>query len=179
MPIGINGSGNISGISAGGLPDYVIVTDDIASGAVTQAKLGTGVAGNGPAFSAYQNSSQTVSVNTWTKVSFQAENFDTSNCYDTATYRFTPNVAGYYQLSGGVSVNTSSCVIYAAIYKNGSSEKILQYSGPTVPAVFGSTLIYLNGTTDYVELYTYLTTGQSLTASSNNTYFQGALARAA
>lgn len=39
MPIGINGSGTITGISAGGLPDNVIVADDIAAGAVTPAKL--------------------------------------------------------------------------------------------------------------------------------------------
>ena len=38
MPIAINGSGTITGISAGGLPDGVITTDDIAAAAVTQAK---------------------------------------------------------------------------------------------------------------------------------------------
>ena len=31
MPIAINGSGSITGISAGGLPDGVITTDDLAS----------------------------------------------------------------------------------------------------------------------------------------------------
>lgn len=40
MPITLNGSGTISGISAGGLPDGVITTDDIAANAVTTAKLG-------------------------------------------------------------------------------------------------------------------------------------------
>ena len=38
MPITINGSGTVTGISAGGLPDNCIVTADIAAGAVTQAK---------------------------------------------------------------------------------------------------------------------------------------------
>ncbi len=38
MPITINGSGTVTGISAGGLPDDCIVTADIAAGAVTQAK---------------------------------------------------------------------------------------------------------------------------------------------
>ena len=38
MPITINGSGTVTGISAGGLPDDSIVTADIANGAVTQAK---------------------------------------------------------------------------------------------------------------------------------------------
>lgn len=41
MPISINGTGSITGISAGGLPDGVITTDDIASNAVTFGKIGT------------------------------------------------------------------------------------------------------------------------------------------
>ena len=41
MPITINGSGTVTGISAGGLPDSCITTDDIAANAVTYAKIGT------------------------------------------------------------------------------------------------------------------------------------------
>jgi hypothetical protein len=40
MPITINGTGTVTGISAGGLPDACITTDDIAANAVTAAKLG-------------------------------------------------------------------------------------------------------------------------------------------
>lgn len=42
MPITIAGSGTITGISAGGLPDDSIIAADIAAGAVTPAKLSTG-----------------------------------------------------------------------------------------------------------------------------------------
>ena len=41
MPITINGSGSVTGISAGGLPDDCITTAEIAANAVTTAKLGT------------------------------------------------------------------------------------------------------------------------------------------
>ena len=41
MAIAINGSGTITGISAGGLPDDCITTADIAANAVTYAKIGT------------------------------------------------------------------------------------------------------------------------------------------
>ena len=41
MPITINGSGTVTGISTGGLPDGCIATDDLANNAVTTAKLGT------------------------------------------------------------------------------------------------------------------------------------------
>ena len=41
MAITINGAGTITGISAGGLPDGVIVNDDIANTTITDAKLHT------------------------------------------------------------------------------------------------------------------------------------------
>lgn len=40
MSITINGTGSITGLTAGGLPDGSITTDDIALGAVTAAKIG-------------------------------------------------------------------------------------------------------------------------------------------
>jgi hypothetical protein len=41
MPIAINGSGTITGISVGGIPDGVVDTDVLAANAVTYAKIGT------------------------------------------------------------------------------------------------------------------------------------------
>ncbi|MFZ9569555.1 MAG: hypothetical protein ACO28M_06915 [Vulcanococcus sp.] len=45
MPITINGSGTVTGLSAGGLPDGSITTDDLAANAVTAAKLAAGAGG--------------------------------------------------------------------------------------------------------------------------------------
>ena len=42
MPIAINGSGTVTGISVGGLPDGIVDTDMIATGAVTAPKRGAG-----------------------------------------------------------------------------------------------------------------------------------------
>jgi hypothetical protein len=39
MPIVLDGSGSITGLSAGGLPDSSITSADIADGAITSAKL--------------------------------------------------------------------------------------------------------------------------------------------
>ena len=45
MPIVINGSGSITGISAGGLPNGIVDADMLAANAVTAGKLATGVGG--------------------------------------------------------------------------------------------------------------------------------------
>jgi len=42
MPIAINGSGTVTGISVGGLPDGIVDTDMLANGAATAAKRGAG-----------------------------------------------------------------------------------------------------------------------------------------
>ena len=42
MPITLNGSGTITGVSVGGLPDGIVDTDMIAAAAVTAPKRGPG-----------------------------------------------------------------------------------------------------------------------------------------
>ena len=42
MPIAINGSGTVTGLSVGGLPDGTVDTDTLADGAATSAKKGPG-----------------------------------------------------------------------------------------------------------------------------------------
>ena len=145
------------------------------------AKTGN-VSVDGPAFSAYQSSGQALSSNTQTKLQFQAEEFDTANCFDSTTnYRFTPNVAGYYQVSGGVAMASSATQIQLQVYKNGSLAKSLGSTfSSAVSWLYGSCLIYLNGSTDYIELYAYVAAGQNTYAASPaNTYFQAVMVRGA
>jgi hypothetical protein len=144
--------------------------------AVTLAALG-----NGPAFSAYQSSAQTISSSTYTKVNLQTEEFDTNACFDNATnYRFTPTVAGYYQVSGSVRVGASRTQIQVYIYKNGSSIKDLGTDvSSNVAQCNGSALVYFNGSTDYVELYCWIGATQALAAGVSGTYFQAAMVRSA
>ncbi len=134
--------------------------------------------GGAPAFSAYLGTNQTISANTWTKVQCNIEEFDTNSNYDNATnYRFTPTVAGYYQISGGLAMTAGSTTLIFAIYKNGSEFKRLQYSTSGV-SISGSYPIYFNGSTDYVEIYVY---SNNTTINSGNflTYFGGSFVRSA
>lgn len=161
-------------------------TAQLADANVTQAKLATNVAGNGPAFSAYQSSNLGITGGVFTKIQAAVEEFDTNSNYDNATnYRFTPTVAGYYQISGGVSFENGASAItryLVSIYKNGSEYKRGVDSQANGNIATISSLIYLNGSTDYVELYGYAT-GTSLRIFGNgvsyNTWFQGSMARSA
>jgi len=45
MPVTINGSGTVTGISVGGLPDGIVDADMLAANAVTAGKLASGVGG--------------------------------------------------------------------------------------------------------------------------------------
>jgi hypothetical protein len=141
----------------------------------------------GPAFSAYLNTTQSVANTVFTKLQAGVEEFDTNSNYDNVTnYRFTPTVPGYYQINGQIYFGTSSSITVAliTIYKNGSRFKdgnYMQAPGPNMFATVNA-LIYLNGTTDYLELYGLPTGTGSLTYSNNAptlSYFQGYLARAA
>ena len=139
----------------------------------------------GPTFSAYLNATQNITTSTYTKINFNAKEWDTANCFDATTnYRFTPNVSGYYQFNASMVPNgTSETRIILYLYKNGSQYRILDdlsYSNPN--SVSGSsTLVYLNGSTDYVELYGYIVgTGPGFYGSTPNaTWFNGFLARSA
>jgi hypothetical protein len=180
MPITIEGAGTISGLSTGGLPN----------GSVTQADLASGVAGNGPSFRAYFSSAtQGVSSGVSTKVILNAENFDTANCFDSTTnYRFTPNVAGYYLITGNVYGSASTLTqVYSAIYRNGAFNTLSNTIGFSPGSSTGwfsgvTDIVYFNGTTDYVELYAYIVgSGSTLYNGGTNysTTFSGFLARAA
>ena len=137
------------------------------------------VSGNMPAFSATLSGSQTISNNTHTKIQFNTEIFDTNSNYDpTTNYRFTPTVAGYYQLNLLVCLTVTDGRQYfyqPAIFKNGGSTVITQTgwlaNAGGRASVSVDTIISMNGTSDYLEFYIYtydytaLTTTQVITSS--------------
>jgi hypothetical protein len=137
----------------------------------------------GPAFSVYQNSQQTgVSNQTWTKITLDTENFDTDSKFTGS--KFTPTVAGYYQIGGGIQVATTNNEHYicGAIYKNGAS--VFQFTlsegaGAFYPTTTGSTVIYLDAD-DYVEMYVFGNVAvptYDINAGSLSTHFEGTFIR--
>lgn len=149
------------------------------SGKVTQSALAANVAGNGPAFSAFRSGAQAITAAVWTKVAAQIEEFDTNLSYDTSLYRFTPTVAGYYQFTATVEPQTAQAYQYLAFYKNGLQFKRASAANTSGVATQISALIYLNGLTDYVELYTNFGSTLNMNGDSSVTFFQAFLARSA
>jgi hypothetical protein len=137
---------------------------------------------NGPAFSAYLNTSPVLTAATFTKISCNTEEFDTNSNYDNSTnYRFTPTVAGYYMVTACVGFNGTINRGLTVIYKNGSNFKSGNDANATVYRSTASALIYMNGTTDYIELFAYaLGSGTlNLNGTSADTYFQASMTRGA
>lgn len=138
-----------------------------------------------PAFSAYlSGSDQSVSSGVATKVTLNTEDFDTANAFDSTTnYRFQPSVAGYYQISASIYLNTTSGAAnynVTHLYKNGSVYKtIYNYISSGSVSTPLNCLVYLNGSTDYIELYGQISgTSPYFAKVSNGTYMTGVLVRA-
>ena len=130
-----------------------------------------------PAFGAYQSTLQALSAGTSTKLVFQTEEFDTDSCYDTSTSKFTPTVAGYYQINM-CCANSGGASLQLQIFKNGSSVKFGGYNGSTGGASSFSSIVYMNGTTDYLEFYTYSSAGVNTNAAQQRVWVNGSLVRA-
>ena len=150
----INESSNTITIGASGDTTNVIGTLNKDGVAVT----------NTPAFQAYLNANQgSISADTFTKVAFDTEEFDSDGNFDTSTSRFTPTTAGKYlvtvnlYLDGGGQGNLR---IYApVIQKNGSTyaqagdDKAQGYQNNGTETL--SVIVDMNGSSDYLEVFMY------------------------
>ena len=143
------------------------------------------VSGNMPAFFAYLTADQSITTGTYTKIAYDAEVFDTNNNF--ASSRFTPTVAGYYQISGGFdSTDTTAAItrVVLTVYKNGSQFiHLTDFATGSAYAITGSALVYCNGSTDYIELYGLINgTGPKFTGLVGSIYYtwmSGAMVRGA
>ena len=164
--------------------NFIAPTIPVASGGTGSATLaGAGLA-NTPAFHAYRSSTQSLSTNTMTKVQFDTEVFDTAGAYDNSTnYRFTPQTAGKYVVyasvfTGGASSGSSTSGGFITnIKKNGSDASynaFYLYNNTTgVDGSKGASIVLdMNGSSDYVECFTYSRQNTtSIVSGAEYTYF--------
>jgi hypothetical protein len=180
-------AGNTSGtitLDAPNVAGTTVLTLPTANGTVLTT-ANTFAAGTGPAFSAYGTAFQSAANNTYTKIQYNTEEFDTNSNYDNATnYRFTPTIAGYYQINSTISFAGGGGSTFAGIYKNGSLFKwgdVIPNNVSTGAVCQVNALVYFNGSTDYVEIFGYQSSGGALNIGSNaNTQaFSAAMVRGA
>ena len=133
------------------------------------------------AFKGGLSANQAVTFQTWTKVNINTSIFDTDSALTDG--KFQPKVAGYYQVNGTVnseSSSTNSLRTISAISLNG----VRTLNGVDLAFADGSgwvsistvsTVVYLNGTTDYVELYGYVSSTGANSIASGQTQLSAVL----
>lgn len=115
-----------------------------------------------PAFRAYLSATQSITNSVVTKVNIDTKTgdnfFDTNNWFDTTNKRYTPQIAGYYFFTGLVRVigtNQSSQAAY--LYKNGNQYVVGEIARTAISSVslhvVVSAVSYMNGSSDYMELW--------------------------
>ena len=123
---------------------------------------------------------QTISNNSWTKVTFQSEAFDSDSAMDLGNDKFTvpSNEGGKYFFYCSILWNGDDRgVRKIALRKNGSTVKVLStthtnsYDGAAISA---GALLDLSAS-DYIEVYCYQSSGdpETLEADDNAGYFGG------
>jgi hypothetical protein len=160
-----DGSVSLAKLSATGTKDATT----FLRGDNTFQTIGT----NTPAFRAYTDTVQTTSASVITKAELDLETYDTDSCYDTSTYRFTPNVAGKYYFNFVATDNyttTAANDAYIYIRKNGSD--IAEFGINTKGSQYGtlavSTTVDMNGSSDYVEFFLYHAGGSGVIWRNNS-----------
>jgi hypothetical protein len=128
-----------------------------STGAIGQTGA-TGNAFNGPVFSAYRSAGQGLPAGVPDSLQFDIVEYGNSSFF--SPYSFIPNIAGYYLINGFLHAADTfpNSIGYAMLYLNGSHYCQGQtYIGYGAGGIFTqvSAIVYLNGTTDYINMFAY------------------------
>jgi hypothetical protein len=125
-----------------------------------------------PVFKVTKSGNQTISTGTYTKVATYNESFDTNS--DFASDRFTPSVAGKYELTCRVNIESlaDGSILDLALYKNGATfHSNTEVVGAAANAATTLTAIVdADGSSDYYEMYVRHDHGDDRTLSGGVRY---------
>ena len=182
MAITINGSGTITGVSAGGLPDGSVTADDLASTLDLGSKTltiptdTTGLpSGVSDAFKLRLSANQApVATGGQRKINVNTADLDTGSNCDTSNYKYVAPSDGTYFLGGWVwtdNYNAGATDFEVMVYVNGSHPNLWAVTSRN--ANEGYTGLSVSGLAnlsagDNVELYMYHNHGYDITAFGNS-----------
>ena len=184
--LSIDGSGVVTASGGGSLPTQTGNSGKYLTTDGTTASWGTVASGGGSGSStavvtrATMSANQTVTSGVMTKILFNGTTFDTTGAFNTTTNRFQPATAGYYEISGWISpVGSTVTIVAVNLYKNGSAGQVplwVANSGMAVGSVYDYTdTVYMNGTTDYLEIYGQVSGTGTTQFQASNTIMQAKL----
>ena len=136
-----------------------------------------------PLFRVIRSDYQVLSNNTDTVINFDNDSsgssFDTNNFYNTSNYRFTPTIAGYYQLTAQLefSLNSGNNMFGVMIFKNGSEAlRVRRWNdGSNSNVNINVTgIVAFNGSSDYAQALGWQNSGGNLTVAqgAGRTFFE-------
>jgi hypothetical protein len=131
-----------------------------SGGTITNSGTATGFGVSNDFVTVRLDVDQSITRNTITKIQYDTEVFDANGWFDSTTnYRFQPDVSGHYlviAIIGYGNQGDSLDMMAGYIYKNGA-EHIAQetlYRGSYTNNFCLSGVVQLNGSSDYIEIYT-------------------------
>ena len=167
------GSTNTSTINLGVSGDTVNIPSGVT---IANAGTATGFGGaNTPAFLARLSSTtQSIADDTYTKIQFNTEVYDTASAYDNSSnYRFTvpSGEGGKYWISAswGADSGNDTDKISVFVRKNGSNI----FGMTAVNKAYNSTNVSgmaVLAATDYVEVYAYQDSGTTYNINTDSTF---------
>jgi hypothetical protein len=122
-----------------------------------------------PSFRAHATTNPSITGGSVTVLPYSVEDEDTTAAYDTGTYRFMPQVAGWYFVGANIKITPGIDQGYSLyIYKNGIYviDSVYHTAGspgnPTDISMQVSDLVYLNGSIDYVDIRMLVTSTETI-----------------
>ena len=140
---------------------------------------------NTPMFLVGQTSGQAISNESFTKITWDSEDFDTDSAFDLGNNKFVAPSAGKYYFNAWITGDTNLNYdrFHTAIYVNGSAPTFAgagsRYTNHPYPNIgsgyfsYNINFIYNASLNDYFEVYLYQDSGGSITTNENRTWFYG------
>tara|TARA_R100000781_G_scaffold2438_1_gene3960 strand:- start:147 stop:683 length:537 start_codon:yes stop_codon:yes gene_type:complete len=171
MAITINGSGTVTGLSAGGLPNA----------SIQEADLAAGVGVNTPSFGVRLASNQTgVAQNTLTKIAWDTEDWDTDNAFASNKFTVPAGKGGVYHFDCQACIDDvgDNTEVELRFYKNGSGidtpQSDREWSTGSNNLIFvRHSLLYNLDAADYMEVYIVHGESGDQVVNAARTYWSG------